>query len=168
MAFFVGEEFLLAELEHFRLMMEYLILILICYLNYLIILFKDQLWAFNLSSLVEVREDEQLIKCLLAAELGDIREQHLLSTNQLTLGRGCRLIVEVNKEFTEFDGAFCRVGFFGWLFQKVLVSDLIFTHLRACIGGGSSSYFIYYANLLIVNVGCSSEGVHCVASLALS
>jgi len=83
---FVSEELLLSELEHLRLMMENLILILIRYLNYLIILLQDQLRAFNLPSFIKVRKNEKFVKRLLTAELCDIGEEHLLSTDQLTFG----------------------------------------------------------------------------------
>ena len=134
MTLFVSEELLLTELEHLRLMMENLILILIRYLNHLIILLQDQLRAFNLPSFIKVRKNEKFVKRLLTAELCDIGKEHLLSTDQLTFGRGRRLIIEVNEELAELNSAFGRVGLLGRLFQVILVSDLKLAHLRANIG----------------------------------
>lgn len=140
MTFFVGEELLLAELQHVGFLVEDSIFVLVGNFNHLVVLPQNQLRAFDFSGLVEVGQNEEFLECLLAAELSHVRQKHLFAANELDAGGSGRLVVEVHKEFTELDSAVGRACLFRRLLQVILVADLILAHLRAGISSIPSHF----------------------------
>jgi hypothetical protein len=72
MAFFVGQELLMTKLDDISLVLVDIVLVLVNNLYDLIVLLKHHLRALDLSLLIKIRENEQLVKGNSSSELGHI------------------------------------------------------------------------------------------------
>lgn len=83
MAVLVGEELLVTILKHLRVVLEDVVDLLVLHVDHLTILLKDELRTLDAASLVEVWEDELIIKTDESSGLEGVREKKLLSTDEL-------------------------------------------------------------------------------------
>ena len=81
MTVLVSEEFLITKLKHFRLTLEYPVMVLVCNFNHLIIFLENELRSFDLTLLIEVRQNKQFVERLFSLELGHLRKKELLSSH---------------------------------------------------------------------------------------
>lgn len=147
--------------------MIYLVPVLICNLDHLIVFLQNELRSLDLSMLIKIWKYKKLVERLLSSELRHIGQKHLLTSNELNFCRRSRLVFKMNDELVEFYGTLGWVLLRLIIIQMVLMRDLILGYLRAGISR-ITSYSLHERDFLFIYVRCTCQCVHGVSGFTLS
>ena len=123
----VGEELLVTELEHLRVLVVDVVDVLVKQVDGLLVLLQDELGSLDLTLLVQIWNDEDLIKSGPPDSLSVLREEQLLATDHLN--DVLLVVAELDAVLSELQSACSWVSTLVVL-HEVLSRDLILGDLE--------------------------------------